>query len=39
MSQGPTIWMIDMPRLPMPAWRLRAVPDRRLGKKKPVEGM
>ena len=33
MSRGPTSWMIDMPRLPMPAWMPRAVPWRRLGKK------
>ena len=38
-SSGPMSWMMDMPRLPMPAWIPNAVPCRRLGKKYPVLGM
>ena len=36
---GPRNWMREIPKLPMPACKPNAVPDRRLGKKYPVEGM
>ena len=32
-THGPRIWMIDMPKLPTPAWVPSAVPDFDFGKK------
>ena len=37
--QGPSNWINETPKLPIPAWMPNAVPAIRLGKKYPVEGM
>src|SRR5699024_5818762 len=38
-SHGATSWMKEIPKLPIPACRPKAVPCKRFGKKYPVEGI